>query len=106
MPSDIYTAAIDTAHDRGLRLAAHLYYLDDAKGLLEAGADLVAHSVRDGAVDDQLVALLTENNVCYCPTLMREVSTFVYESRPEWFDDPFFLKEVDSAVIETDQIKL
>ena len=100
MPSDIYTAAINTAHDRGLRLAAHLYYLDDAKGLLEAGADLVAHSVRDGAVDDRLVALLTENDVCYCPTLMREVSTFVYESRPEWFDDPFFLKEADPAVVE------
>ena len=30
---------------------------------------------------------------------MREVSTYVYESRPEWFDDPFFTKEVDPAVI-------
>ena len=100
MPSDIYTAAIDAAHERGLRLAAHLYYLDDAKGLLEAGADLIAHSVRDEAVDDRLVALLKENDVCYCPTLMREVSTFVYESRPEWFDDPFFLKEANPAVVE------
>ena len=100
MPSDVYAAVIETAHERGLRLAAHLYYLDDAKGLLEAGADLIAHSVRDEAVDDRLVALLKENDVCYCPTLMREVSTFVYESRPEWFDDPFFLKEADPAVIE------
>lgn len=100
MPSDIYAAAIDTAHERGLRLAAHLYYLGDAKRLVEAGADLIAHSVRDEAVDDQLVALLKENDVCYCPTLMREVSTFVYESRPEWFDDPFFLKAADPAVIE------
>ena len=100
MPSDIYAAVIDAAHERGLRLAAHLYYLDDAKGLLEAGADLIAHSVRDAAVDDRLVALLMENDVCYCPTLMREVSTFVYESRPEWFDDPFFLKEANPAVVE------
>ena len=100
MPSDIYAATIEAAHERGLRLAAHLYYLEDAKGLLEAGADLIAHSVRDGAVDDRLVALLTENDVCYCPTLMREVSTFVYESRPEWFDDPFFSKEADPAVVE------
>ena len=100
MPPDIYAAVIDTAHERGLRLAAHLYYLDDAKELLEAGADLLAHSVRDQAVDDRLVALLKEHDVCYCPTLMREVSTFVYESRPEWFDDPFFSKEADPAVIE------
>ena len=100
MPPEIYAAVIETAHARGLRLAAHLYYLEDAKGLLEAGADLIAHSVRDEAIDDQLVELLTENDVCYCPTLMREVSTYVYESRPEWFDDPFFLKEADPAVIE------
>ena len=100
MPSDIYAAVIDAANERGLRLAAHLYYLDDAKELLEAGADLIAHSVRDAAVDDRLVALLIENDVCYCPTLMREVSTFVYESRPAWFDDPFFLKEANPAVVE------
>ncbi len=30
---------------------------------------------------------------------MREVSTYVYESRPEWFDDEFFTKEVAADVI-------
>ena len=100
MEPDVYAAVIETAHDRGLRVAAHLYYLADAKALLQAGVDLVAHSVRDVAVDAELINLLTDNDVCYCPTLMREVSTFVYESRPEWFDDPFFLKEADPAVVE------
>ena len=100
MPPDVYTAVIEQAHARGLRVAAHLYYLDDAKGLLAAGADLVAHSVRDQPVDDALAATLMEQDVCYCPTLMREVSTFVYEERPDWFDDPFFLREVDPAVVQ------
>jgi imidazolonepropionase-like amidohydrolase len=99
MTPETYQAVIDTAHERGLRLAAHLYYLEDAKGLLEAGADLLAHSVRDAAIDDELIAQLRESGVCYCPTLMREVSTYVYESRPEWFDDPFFLKEADPEVV-------
>ena len=99
MTPETYQAVIDTAHQRGLRLAAHLYYLEDAKGLLEAGADLLAHSVRDLEVDDELITLLRDSGVCYCPTLMREVSTFVYETRPDWFDDPFFTKEVDPAVI-------
>ena len=100
MPPEVYGAVIEQAHARGLRVAAHLYYLDDAKALLAAGADMVAHSVRDQPVDDELAALLKENDVCYCPTLMREVSTFVYEERPDWFDDPFFLQEADPAVVQ------
>ena len=100
MPPEVYQAVIETAHQRGLRLAAHLYYLEDAKGLLEAGADLIAHSVRDAEVDDAMITLLRDSGVCVCPTLMREVSTFVYESRPDFFDDPFFLREDRSADIE------
>ena len=99
MTPETYQAVIDTAHENDLRLAAHLYYLEDAKGLLEAGADLLAHSVRDAEVDDELIAQLRETGVCYCPTLMREVSTYVYESRPDWFDDAFFLKEADPEVV-------
>ena len=69
----------------GLRVAVHLFYLEDAKAVLDAGADFIAHSVRDAEVDDAFVAMLKRRDVCYCPTLMREVSTFVYESTPAWF---------------------
>ena len=100
MPPETYAAVIDQAHERGLRVAAHVYYLDDAKGLLNADVDFIAHSVRDQEVDTELATLLTERDVCYCPTLMREVSTFVYAERPEWFDDPFFLQGVDPAVVQ------
>jgi len=99
MRPEIYQAVIDAAHTSDLKLTAHLYYLEDAKGLLNAGADFVAHSVRDEDVDSELIDLLLDNNVCVCPTLMREVSTFVYEERPSWFDDPFFLKEADPQVV-------
>jgi imidazolonepropionase-like amidohydrolase len=71
-----------------------------AKGVLDAGADFIAHSVRDKEVDDALVAMLKRRNVCYCPTLMREVSTFVYETTPAWFSDPLFLKRADPKVLE------
>ena len=100
MTPEVYQAVIETAHQRGLRLAAHLYYLEDATGLLEAGADLIAHSVRDTEVSDELITLLRDSGVCYCPTLMREVSTYIYESRPTFFDDPFFLRDADPADIE------
>jgi imidazolonepropionase-like amidohydrolase len=100
MAPEIYKAVIDQAHKKGLRVAVHLFYLDDAKAVLDAGADFIAHSVRDTAVDDQFVAMLKRRNVCYCPTLMREVSTFVYESTPPWFADPLFLKHADMAAVE------
>ena len=99
MRPNVYQAVIEAAHARDLMLTAHLYYLEDAKGLLEAGADFLAHSVRDTEVDDELIGMLTESGVCYCPTLMREVSTYVYESRPPWFDDPFFTNEADPGVV-------
>jgi imidazolonepropionase-like amidohydrolase len=101
MPPEVYRAVIARAHEHGLRVAAHIFYLEDAKELLRAGVDYIAHSVRDQAVDAELIALLRARDVCVSPTLMREVSTFVYESRPAFFDDPFFTREVDPQVIAT-----
>ncbi|HVS15114.1 MAG TPA: amidohydrolase family protein [Thermoanaerobaculia bacterium] len=100
MSPEVYRAVIGEAHARGLRVAAHLFYLEDAKGLLRAGADLLAHSVRDRAVDDELIALLRERGACVSPTLTRELSAFVYQDRPAFFDDPFFLRSADPEVLE------
>ena len=99
MPPAVYRAVIDEAHRRGLRVAAHIFYLEDARDLLTSGADYIAHSVRDRPVDAAFVAALKAKGVCVCPTLMREVSAFVYASEPEFFADPFFLKEADPAVL-------
>lgn len=90
MPVAAYRAVIDDAHRRGLRVAAHVYYLADAKALVSAGADFIAHSVRDTTVDDAFVRALRDAHLCYSPTLMREVSTFVYESTPAFFGDSLF----------------
>jgi imidazolonepropionase-like amidohydrolase len=99
MPPAVYKAIIDEAHRRGLRVAAHIFYLEDAKELLRTGVDMIAHSVRDREIDADFIALMKARNVPYCPTLTRELSTFAYESEPAFFSDPFFLQEADSAVI-------
>jgi imidazolonepropionase-like amidohydrolase len=100
MSEEVYRAVIDRSHEHGIRLAAHMYYLEDAKALLRSGADFIAHSVRDVAVDSSLIRLLKERNVCYCPTLTRDLSTFVYGEIPDFFEDPFFLREVDTAILQ------
>jgi len=99
MSRPLFEALVDQAHTRRLPVAVHLFYLDDAKHVLEAGADLIAHSVRDVPVDDEFVEQLRSTGVCYIPTLTREVSTFAYEEVPEFFADPFFQKEVDEQII-------
>lgn len=101
MTPDVYRAVIDEAHRRGGKVAAHLFYLADAKALLAGGVDLIAHSVRDTTVDAELIAALRQRGVCVSPTLMREVSTFVYESEPEFFDDSLFLAHANPEWVTT-----
>ena len=57
---DLYGAIIDEAHSHNLRTTAHIFALEDAKGLLRAGLDGFAHGVRDRDVDDEFVALIRE----------------------------------------------
>ena len=100
MPWETVQAVLDATHERGMRLATHLFYLEDAKRLLRMGTDLVAHSIRDAAVDEEVIGLLMETGTCYVPTLTREVSAFVYGQRPGFFDDPFFLEGAMSHEVE------
>ena len=64
----MYAAIIDEAHRVGLRVTAHIFTLEDAKGLLRAGIDAFAHGVRDQDVDDEFLALVHPNLV-YVPNL-------------------------------------
>jgi imidazolonepropionase-like amidohydrolase len=95
MTPAVYGALIDQAHKRGLRVAAHMYYLKDAKGLLDAGVDVLAHGVRDQDVDAALIAAMKKRNVGYIPTFTRDLAVFVYETTPAFFKDPFFVRHED-----------
>ena len=70
LSAELYEAVIDEAHANGLRVTAHVFTLDDAKGLLRAGVDAFAHGIRDMDVDDELIALWLERpNVVLVPNL-------------------------------------
>ncbi len=55
---ELYSAIIDEAHKHKLRVTAHIFALDDAKGLLKAGIDAFAHGVRDRDVDEEFMTLI------------------------------------------------
>jgi imidazolonepropionase-like amidohydrolase len=66
----MYAAIIDEAHKDGLRVTAHIFTLEDAKGLLRAGVDAFAHSVRDRDVDDEFMTLVKQRpNLVVNPNL-------------------------------------
>jgi len=100
MSPEVYGAVIDEARIRGLPVAIHIWELEDAKGVVAAGGALVAHSVRDLPVDAELLGMMRERGVCLVPTLTRELSTFVYADRPDFFDDPFFVERSAPADLD------
>lgn len=100
MGEPAWRAAIEEAHAHKLTIATHIFWLADAKSTLAAGVDMIAHSVRDRPVDEEFISMLKSRDVCYSPTLTREVSTFIYDETPSWVDDPFFLKGAEKGVPE------
>lgn len=97
---ELYQAIIDEAHKQNIRVMAHVYYLEDAKGLAEAGIDGLAHSVRDKPVDDALIGALKKNGAFSLSTLSREESTFMYASPQSFLTDPFFLRGADPEAVK------
>jgi imidazolonepropionase-like amidohydrolase len=93
------------AHKRGLKVAAHMFSLQEAKGLVGAGLDVLAHSVRDQEVDRALIDELRRRNVGYIPTMTRDLSVFAYEEPAPFFSDPFFLRRADVYQREVDVLK-
>jgi imidazolonepropionase-like amidohydrolase len=67
---DLYGPIIDEAHKNNLRVTAHIFDLEDGKGLIRAGVDAFAHGVRDRPIDDEFLALWKQHpNLVLGPNL-------------------------------------
>src|SRR5207245_5061238 len=82
LKSDVYSAAIDEAHKRNLKIVAGVFELTDAKDLVKAGIDGLVSSIRDREVDDQLVSAMKEKNVFLAPALSTAEAKFEYADKP------------------------
>ena len=67
---EIYGAIIKEAHAKGLRVSAHIFEMEDAKGLMRAGLDAFAHGVRDKDIDDEIIVMMKQRpNIVLIPNL-------------------------------------
>jgi imidazolonepropionase-like amidohydrolase len=100
MPYDIAQAIIESAHRHHLRVIAHIFYLQDAKQLVDYGVDGLAHSVRDKPIDAAFIADMKRHGTWQeAATLSREASMFVYGQMPPFANDPFFERSISPQVL-------
>jgi imidazolonepropionase-like amidohydrolase len=67
---ELYGAIIEEAHKQKVRVTAHIFDLEDGKGLLKANVDAFAHSVRDRDVDQEFLNMMKQRpNVTVNPNL-------------------------------------
>ncbi len=97
---EVYQAAIERAHERGLKIAAHVHDLVDAKGVLAAGVDVIGHGVRDQPVDQAFIDAMRERGAWYVPTININEGEYLYAEHPEWLDDPFVRGALSPALAE------
>jgi len=86
---EIYTAVIDEAHKNGLRVAAHICDLDDAKAIVQAGVDIIAHGVRDKPVDAEFIDKMKTRSAWYIATIVLDYTNYIFADQPSWMREPF-----------------
>lgn len=88
MAPEIYTAVIEQSQRHGLKVAAHVHDLVDAESIIDAGADIIAHGIRDQPVPEALIEKMKDKGVWYVPTLALDDATFIWAEAPPWTSTP------------------
>jgi imidazolonepropionase-like amidohydrolase len=101
IPLELCKAIIEDARKRHLRVAAHVFYLADAKALVDYGLAELAHSVRDQPVDDALIDSMKKHGTIQTATLAREASLFAFAKPSPMLQDEFFTRALSPAVLKT-----
>lgn len=115
----IVKAAIGKAHSNGLKVAVHATEYETAKLAVQAGADILVHSVDDKVLDEEMLNLLRSKQVVYIPTMIvaqnysRTFSQqFNFTAHDFRYADPFMLgslmdlQHIDKAKISFDYKKM
>jgi imidazolonepropionase-like amidohydrolase len=98
---EMFTAAADEARKQGLPSIAHVFNLEDAKGLVRAGVEGFMHSIRDQEVDEEFIRLAKEHDIWITPNLggINRPSLLRENGTPAWFDEPLVRETIAPALI-------
>lgn len=81
-------ALVEEAHRHGIKVFTHTVTVERAKQAARAGVDLIAHSILDRPVDDELAALMLEHGTAYGPSLAVYEPVRVGQAAPEGPESP------------------
>src|SRR5215469_5668229 len=87
LKSDAFSAAIDEAQKKNLKVVAEVFDLADAKELANAGVDGFVNSIRDKEVDEGLISAMKAKNIFLAPALTSNEAKFVYADKPNWLGE-------------------
>ena len=90
---ELYGIIIDEAHKHDIPVYAHIWHMRDAKGVVRAGADMLAHPVRGDYIDNEFVQLMKDHNTVQ-QTNMRGPWTYTLtlEDGETFWEDRLFLE--------------
>ncbi len=94
MPPEVYTAIIQEAHKHGMTVHAHATNLQDQKGVVNAGVDVLVHTLTAEKVDDELLAILKAKHPYWAPVMGLGDRSELCDS-----DDPFFEQVLPDTVV-------
>ncbi|HEX4383095.1 MAG TPA: amidohydrolase family protein [Myxococcales bacterium] len=100
MQPEVYGAVIKAAHNGGLHVAAHVFYLADAKRLAADGLDAFAHSIRDQPIDKELLNSMSNAGTFQVATFTVDESSFIFAEDPKIMDNAFFKAAVPPETLE------
>src|SRR5579863_8091797 len=69
MPPEVYTPLIAEAHKHGMMVHAHATNLEDQKGVVKAGVDVLVHTLMTEKVDDEFIAILNAKRPYWTPVM-------------------------------------
>ncbi len=101
MNEAVYQSIVDEAGKYSLRVASHLYYLNDGKRLAADGVAIFAHSIRDAEIDDATIQVMKQKGISYVPTLTLDEFAYIYGAeQPVWLTEEFFKSSLEPGVYD------